>query len=179
MGTILLIVISHTTNYFKPFFFEAIVSVNLTVMLVLATMFIAVSENLPKTSYIKMVDIWLIFNLMIPFFEVLLHTFIDSLRIDESREINHHGQTRKVGDENVEVSAKDNLQDVIHVGEKVQLKEEAPASVPGGKYDLNLVARNEKAKVNTLKNYYEEHDGGEQKLLRQAVMVGQWGVPAL
>ena len=33
-------------------------------------MFIAVSENLPKTSYIKMVDIWLIFNLMIPFFEV-------------------------------------------------------------------------------------------------------------
>ena len=39
------------------------------------------------------------------------------------------------------------FQDVIHVGEKVQLKEEAPASVPGGKYDLNLVARNEKAKV--------------------------------
>ena len=132
-------------------------------------MFIAVSENLPKTSYIKMVDIWLIFNLMIPFFEVttemhfacylrawtrfflpaktcillldisqqlisdsleekhcvmefikqilstniafcpfeipdhfisdfqvLLHTFIDSLRIDESREINHHGKPRKV-----------------------------------------------------------------------------------
>ena len=46
------------------------VTVNLTVMLVLATMFISVSENLPKTSYIKMVDIWLIFNLMIPFFEV-------------------------------------------------------------------------------------------------------------
>ena len=35
-------------------------------------MFIAVSENLPKTSYIKMVDIWLIFNLMIPFFEVTI-----------------------------------------------------------------------------------------------------------
>ena len=32
--TILLITISHMTNYFKPFFFEAIVSVNLTVMLV-------------------------------------------------------------------------------------------------------------------------------------------------
>ena len=91
--TLLLIIISHMTNYFKPFFFEAVrpipvagnialferlkmkigfqvVTVNLTVMLVLATMFISVSENLPKTSYIKMVDIWLIFNLMIPFFEV-------------------------------------------------------------------------------------------------------------
>ena len=32
--TVLLIVIAHTTNYFKPFFFEAVVSVNLTVMLV-------------------------------------------------------------------------------------------------------------------------------------------------
>ena len=68
--TLLLITISHMTNYFKPFFFEAVVTVNLTVMLVLATMFISVSENLPKTSYIKMVDVWLIFNLMIPFFEV-------------------------------------------------------------------------------------------------------------
>ena len=68
--TLLLIIISHMTNYFKPFFFEAVVTVNLTVMLVLATMFISVSENLPKTSYIKMVDVWLIFNLMIPFFEV-------------------------------------------------------------------------------------------------------------
>ena len=32
--TLLLIIISHMTNYFKPFFFEAVVSVNLTVMLV-------------------------------------------------------------------------------------------------------------------------------------------------
>jgi hypothetical protein len=32
--TILLIMIAHTTNYFKSFFFEAVVSVNLTVMLV-------------------------------------------------------------------------------------------------------------------------------------------------
>ena len=26
-------------------------------------------------------------------------------------------------------------------------------------------------KVNTLKNYYEEHDGGEQKLLRLAIII--------
>ena len=32
--TILLVIIAHMTNYFKPFFFEAVVSVNLTVMLV-------------------------------------------------------------------------------------------------------------------------------------------------
>ena len=41
----------------KPFFFEATVVVNLTVMLVLVTMFISVSDGLPKTSYIKMIDV--------------------------------------------------------------------------------------------------------------------------
>ena len=46
--------------------------VNLTVMLVLVTMFLSVSESLPKTSYIKMIDIWLVFSLLIPFLEVLI-----------------------------------------------------------------------------------------------------------
>ena len=32
MPTILLNIIGHSTNYFKPFFFEAVVTVNLTVI---------------------------------------------------------------------------------------------------------------------------------------------------
>ena len=87
LPTILLNIIGHISIFFKPFFFEAIVSVNLTVMLVLTTMyvilfivihfyptvnfrFISVANSLPKTSYVKMVDIWLIFNLFLPFQEV-------------------------------------------------------------------------------------------------------------
>ena len=35
----------------------------------------SISNDLPRTSYLKMVDIWLIFNLFIPFVEVLLHTY--------------------------------------------------------------------------------------------------------
>ena len=42
----------------KRFFFEAQVSVNLTVMLVLTTMFSSINALLPKTSYMKMSDIW-------------------------------------------------------------------------------------------------------------------------
>ena len=72
--TILLNLIGHATNYFKAFFFEAVVAVNLTVMLVLTTMFISVSSQLPNTSYIKMIDVWLIFSLILPFSDVLLHT---------------------------------------------------------------------------------------------------------
>lgn len=89
--TVLMNILGHITNFFKPFFFESIITVNLTVMLVLTTMFISVSNNLPVTAYLKMIDIWLIFNLILPFIEVLLHTYIDTLRDDTDREVNHHG----------------------------------------------------------------------------------------
>ena len=62
--------------------------VNLTVMLVLVTMLISVSEGLPKTSYIKMIDVWLVFVLLIPFFEVLVHTTIDFVRTDYEKKVN-------------------------------------------------------------------------------------------
>ena len=56
-------------------------------MLVLTTMFINVSNNLPKTSYMKMMDVWLLFNLMYPFIVVLMHTYMDTLRSeDEEKE---------------------------------------------------------------------------------------------
>ena len=79
---------------------EAVVTVNLTSLLVLTTLFISVSGSLPKTAYIKMIDVWLIFGQLIPWMEVLLHTAIDIQRIDEDekgREINHHGRTISVG----------------------------------------------------------------------------------
>ena len=70
---------------------------NVTVMLVLTTMFINVSNNLPKTAYVKMIDIWLLFNLFKPFVDILLQTYIETLRTKEKREINHHGKTISVG----------------------------------------------------------------------------------
>lgn len=53
LPTFIILIIVYSTNYFKPFFFEAIVTVNLTSLLVLTTLFISVSNSLPKTAYIK------------------------------------------------------------------------------------------------------------------------------
>ena len=80
-------------------FSQAIVTVNLTSLLVLTTLFISVSGSLPQTAYVKMVDLWLIFAQVIPWIEVLLHTLIDWMRTEdeEEREINHHGRTITVG----------------------------------------------------------------------------------
>ena len=57
----LLLLITFATTFFKPYFFEAALTVNLTTMLVMTTIFISVMEKLPLTSYPKMIDFWLIF----------------------------------------------------------------------------------------------------------------------
>ena len=70
LPTIFILFIVYATNFFKPFFFEAVVTVNLTALLVLTTLFISVSKSLPPTAYVKMIDVWLIFSQLIPFAEV-------------------------------------------------------------------------------------------------------------
>ena len=114
-------------------------------------MFINVSNQLPKTSYIKMMDVWLIFNLILPFSEVLLHTYKvilsylfafltvslqDYLR-DEKREVNHHGRVRKLDADGNEVDEDD---------------EEAPKVlennwVGGSQLQLDLISRKEDVQV--------------------------------
>ena len=65
--TLLLIAITFATTFFKPFFFEAALNVNLTTMLVMTTIFISKMDGLPPTSAIKMIDIWLIMCQLVPF----------------------------------------------------------------------------------------------------------------
>ena len=78
--TLLLTAITFATTFFKPFFFEAALSVNLTTMLVMTTIFISKMESLPPTSDIKMIDIWLILCQIYPFIEVVLLTAMEYQR---------------------------------------------------------------------------------------------------
>ena len=79
----LLLAITFSTTFFKPFFYEAALSVNLTTMLVLTTIFISKMESLPPTSNIKMIDFWFVFCQMIPFAEVVLLTAMEYQRTEE------------------------------------------------------------------------------------------------
>ncbi len=65
-------------------------------------MFINISNNLPKTAYVKMIDAWLIFNLMKPFVDIIIQTYMETLRTEHEREINHHGEIRAVGETKVD-----------------------------------------------------------------------------
>ena len=79
----LLMMITYATTFFKPFFFEAALSVNLTTMLVMTTIFISKMEGLPPTSVTKMIDYWLILCQLVPFTQVVLLTAMEYLKEDQ------------------------------------------------------------------------------------------------
>ena len=65
-----------------------------------------------------MVDVWLLFNLLYPFVVVIMHTYMDSLRNDEDREINHHGKTMQIDEDG---KAIEKGQDIVMVRQMLQI----------------------------------------------------------
>ena len=120
-------------------------------MLVLTTMFINVSNSLPKTSYMKMVDVWLLFNLLYPFIVVLIHTYMDTLRNDEDREINHHGKTIQVNDENEDKTESNSVIKVVFLS--LYLINKVVKVLPA---KAALVSVNEKVELDAQKAFYEK-----------------------
>ena len=84
--SLLLMMITYATTFFKPFFFEAALSVNLTTMLVMTNIFISKIEGLPPTSATKMIDYWLILCQLVPFAQVVLLTAMEYLREETENE---------------------------------------------------------------------------------------------
>ena len=77
LPTILLLLITFVTIFFDKDLFGDVIAVNLTIMLVMTTIFTSKIEELPPTSDMKMIDIWLIFCLVVPFLEVILRTAME------------------------------------------------------------------------------------------------------
>ena len=78
LPSLLLICCSYATSYFRlPNFFNAAIGANLTVLLTMNTM---ISKQIAETSYIKWIEIWLLFGTFVPFVQVILITVIEWLR---------------------------------------------------------------------------------------------------
>ena len=92
--SLLLTLITFATTFFKPFFFEAALSVNLTTMLVMTTIFISKMEGLPPTSDTKMIDYWLILCQLVPFAQVVLLTAMEYIR--EEQDENQASENKEI-----------------------------------------------------------------------------------
>ena len=80
LPSVLLVLITYGTTHLPSYYFEAAVTVNLTNMLVLTTLFISVMQKLPPTSYIKLVDVWLIVCQLFPFLQVTNSFIMEKVR---------------------------------------------------------------------------------------------------
>ena len=61
--------------------FQYNLMIQITTMLVMYTLFQAISITLPQTTYIKLLDIWLLFGLILPFVSFVLN-IIEQIRKD-------------------------------------------------------------------------------------------------
>ncbi|CAL4109784.1 unnamed protein product [Meganyctiphanes norvegica] len=69
--------IGYATYFLKSSLIQDRLIVSLTSLLVLLTLFSQVGDTLPKTSYVKMIDDWFLFTIVLLLFIILSHMFID------------------------------------------------------------------------------------------------------
>ena len=87
MPTLCLFIIAGLTLFIDYSHFEVSIMVALTSMLVTYTLYQSISEYLPHTSYMKMIDIWLFGGLILPFFVIAILVIMDSLIMMEKNKV--------------------------------------------------------------------------------------------
>ena len=94
--TLCLIIIAGLTLFIDFSHFEVSIMIALTSMLVTYTLYQSISGYLPNTSYMKMIDIWLIGGLILPFFVIVILVIMDSLIMMEKDLVMEMRKERKV-----------------------------------------------------------------------------------
>ena len=86
MPTICIMFMALSTLFIDKSHFKAIIMVALTTMLVMYTLFQSISISLPATAYLKLLDYWLIFGLIMPFF-VFTSIIINELKVEHNSNV--------------------------------------------------------------------------------------------
>ena len=77
LPTILMNIINQASNHINgDSKYDMIITVNITSMMVLASIYVSVSSSLPSTPTIKPVDRWLLFNLSYPFLVIITNIVV-------------------------------------------------------------------------------------------------------
>ena len=77
LPTILINIINQLTNHINgDSKYDLIITVNITSMMVLASIYLSVSASLPSTAVMKPVEVWLLFNLAYPFLVIFVNIIL-------------------------------------------------------------------------------------------------------
>ena len=85
--TLILAIIAGFTLFIDFSHFEVTIMIALTSMLVLYTLYQSISQHLPHTSYMKMIDIWLFGGLIFPFIIIMILVIMDLLVTNEKNQV--------------------------------------------------------------------------------------------
>ncbi|XP_068230941.1 uncharacterized protein [Palaemon carinicauda] len=85
--TTLLVIICYLTLFFDLNDFTDRVMVSLTSLLVLSSLFTQTSQSIPKTAYLKLIDLWFVVIIIFVFVIVLVLVIIESLRLKEQKNL--------------------------------------------------------------------------------------------
>ena len=82
LPTILMNIINQAVVYVSEY--DIIITVNITCMMVLTSVYLSVSSSLPSTANIKPVELWLLFNLAYPFLVIITNTLLEVFIIESA-----------------------------------------------------------------------------------------------
>ncbi|XP_050706082.1 uncharacterized protein LOC126991371 [Eriocheir sinensis] len=83
LPSLMQVIISLVTLRFDLADFQDRIMVSLTSLLVLATYFTQTSQTIPKTSYLKLIDVWFVALITLDFGVILSLVYVETLRIKE------------------------------------------------------------------------------------------------
>merc|ERR1712045_1084685 len=77
LQSILMLAVTYLTFYFRLNNFQDRIMISITCMLIISTIQSTIDKMVPKTSYLKMVDIFLIYSFNIVIVIMAVHTYMD------------------------------------------------------------------------------------------------------
>ena len=104
----LLIIVTTMTLFVDQNHYDATIMVHLTTMLVMFCLYQNVSDNMPKTAYLKFIDKWLLFGIVVPFMSFVVETVLMLLTTnDDVNRLNDTGSKFMPIRNQIEVSCAD------------------------------------------------------------------------
>ena len=80
-----LLIIVELTLFFEQSQLQAAIALALTVLLVMYTMYQGISASQPKTAYLKYIDYWIFFCLLVPFIVFLIEVYWELSRLRQGK----------------------------------------------------------------------------------------------
>jgi heme/copper-type cytochrome/quinol oxidase subunit 2 len=84
------------TLFFRKQDLDLAIGLALTIMLVMYTMYQSISQSLPQTAYLKFIDVWLMFCLMVPFFVFVVQVLLKIEMINDKKVEENNARPTKI-----------------------------------------------------------------------------------